>query len=169
MTNESSSAESLLISRPPRDPLDAVPHNIGEALFELAVSVIWSDGPLERNEVARTRALATALDVVPPRGGVLGAIADGAIPFAELAFEQLDNLYSCRAFAIALWLSPSPVSPRREAFLAAIQTRMGVSQSLVQRLQTIVRTIESTAGENEAAAARHILQAAAFLDVSASA
>lgn len=101
-----------------------------EVFLDIAIAVLWSDGPLEAAEVQRARAMANALAVSPPRGGVFGAIADGGLPFSELQFDVFDPVESRQIYALAHWLCTRAThGPLRKAFLDALRIRLGLGEA----------------------------------------
>lgn len=111
-------------------PIARVRSAAAEIFFDVAVAVLWSDGPLEPTEVKRARGMANALAVIPARGGVFGAIADGALPFSELGFDALEPLERIQLYALARWLiAGNAMGPRRKAFMDGLRARLGLSDA----------------------------------------
>jgi hypothetical protein len=134
-----------------------VESDVGLVIFEILVAAMWSDGELVKEEVERGRAAAEQLRVRPRGGGAFAAIAEGALPFSELDFAQL-NPGECRlAYAAAEWVAGVNEEPstRRSGFLRALATRMRVHDAEVQRLREVVATVEAT----------HESDSVAFLDL----
>jgi hypothetical protein len=99
-----------------------------EAIFELVVAVMWSDGELAKAEVERGRAAAEVMSVRSRRGGAFGAIAAGPLPFGEIDFDGLSLRARRLAFAAAEWLADAAPDPseRRSGFVRALQIRLGI-------------------------------------------
>jgi hypothetical protein len=99
----------------------------GEAIFELLVAVMWSDGELQSTEVERGRAAAEVMHVRSRRGGAFGAIAAGPLPFGDIGFDALSPRARRLAYAAAEWISDAAdPSPRRSGFVRAVQLRLGI-------------------------------------------
>src|SRR5688572_30949630 len=100
----------------------------GEAIFELLVAVMWSDGELATEEVERGRAAAEVMQVRSSRGGALGAIADGPLPFGQIGIDALSARARRLAYAAAEWLADAVPDPtqRRAGFVRALHIRLGV-------------------------------------------
>ena len=93
-------------------PLSSSCGRLPEALFEIAVAAMWSDGELEADEVERGHALTRELRTRPRRGGSpFGAIAAGALPFGELEFDSLDEQERRLAYAVSHWVAAVPKTP----------------------------------------------------------
>jgi len=130
--NQAPSPASQLDARgplgPSRDTL--FPTSAAAVFFDIVISTLWSDGPLEPREVQRGRIIANALGVVPPRGGVFGAIADGPLPFPSLAFDVLTAVECRQAYALVLWLvAEQPMGSRRSSFMHALRRRLALSET----------------------------------------
>lgn len=99
----------------------------GEAIFELLVAVMWSDGELQSSEVERGRAAAEVMGVRSRRGGAFGAIAAGPLPFGDIGFDVLSPRARRLAYAAAEWISDAAdPSSRRSGFVRAVQLRLGI-------------------------------------------
>jgi len=98
------------------------------AIFELLVAVMWSDGELAATEVARGRAAVEVMGLRPARGGAFTAMADGALPFGEIDIDGLTGPQRRLAFAAAEWLADAAPSPsdRSNGFVRALQMRLGI-------------------------------------------
>ena len=98
----------------------------GEAIFELLVTVMWSDGELATAEVERGRAAAEVMNVRPRRGGAFTAMADGPLPFGEIDIDSLSGPQRRLAFAAAEWVADAAPEPseRRSGLLRALQMRL---------------------------------------------
>lgn len=114
-----------------------------EVIFELVVATMWSDGELTTSEVERGRAAAEALGIRPRGGGAFAAIAQGALPFSELAFARLGPTERHVAYAACAWLDAAneTSSERRAGFLRALQTRLEISSGQAEHLQQLATTI----------------------------
>jgi hypothetical protein len=145
------SGEPTAVARGPRTPSGRLPavwavpseppktelgHAQADAIFELLVAVMWSDGELDTAEVARGRAAAEVMQLRPRRGGAFTAMADGALPFGEIEIDALSGLHRRLAYAAAEWLAeaPSSASDRRSGFVRALQMRLGITDDDAQVL-----------------------------------
>lgn len=115
----------------------------GEIVFEILVAVMWSDGELVTSEVERGRAAADLMCVRPKRGGALGAIADGPLPFPAIAFERLDPYARSLTYAAACWLDDASEAPseRRASFIGAIRMKLDLSDDHVERLRGLATAV----------------------------
>ncbi len=159
-----STAQAL--STPARDEIAAsTPSNVlPSALFEIAISAMWSDGELATRAVERGHALSRVLHSVPPRGGSpFGAIAAGPLPFGELEFDVLGS-DECRiAYAIALWVGcpgAQPSSARQKSFCRGLQQRLRIDDGEAAMLSDVVAAVETTAESEDAHASLGLLLAA---------
>lgn len=136
-------------------PTCRVPRASAEALFEIIIAVMWSDGELVETEVIRGRAAADVLQIRPRGGGAFAAIAAGPLPFPELGFEHLDEAQTAAAYAAAEWISLSneTPSPRRTRFLQALQTRMRIDDAQAGALRDLAQTIDGSVGDPHQAVA----------------
>lgn len=139
---------------PTADPLDApaangpapipvLPEAVAETVFEILVAVMWSDGELISSEVERGRAAAEIMNARTKRGGALGAIADGPLPFPRIAFEELDGYARQLAYAAACWIDDASDEPsgRRNAFVAALRMKLDLSDEIVERLRAVATAV----------------------------
>ncbi len=129
---------------------------VGEIVFEILVAVMWSDGELASGEVERGRAAADLMRIRPKRGGALGAIADGSLPFPAIAFERLDPYGRRLAYAAACWLDDASDDPseRRKSFIGAVRTKLDLNDELVERLRHLASRVgNDTADVRDAFAA----------------
>ncbi len=123
---------------------------VPDALFEIAVAAMWSDGALVAAEVERGRALTRHLHARPQRGGSpFGAIAEGALPFAELEFDHLQPDDQRLAYAVAQWVTAANAQPssRRAGFLRGLQLRLRIDDRDASMLQDVVRSVDETSGD----------------------
>jgi hypothetical protein len=99
-----------------------------EAIFELLVAVMWSDGELATAEVERGRAAAEVMHVRPRLGGAFTAMADGPLPFGQIAIDALSGPERRVAFAAAEWVADAAPGPsdRRSGFVRALQMRLAI-------------------------------------------
>jgi len=141
---------------PTADPLDApaangptlapvpkLPEVVAETVFEILVAVMWSDGELISSEVERGRAAAEVMNARTKRGGALGAIADGPLPFPGIAFEQLDPYARQLAYAAACWIDDASDEPsgRRNAFVSALRMKLDLGDDVVERLRAVATAV----------------------------
>ena len=155
MTNDQSQTGAHAAA-PSADPLDApaangptlasvpaLPEAVAETVFEILVGVMWSDGELISSEVERGRAAAEMMNARTKRGGALGAIADGPLPFPGIAFEQLDPYARHLAYAAACWIDDASDEPsgRRNAFVRALRMKLDLSDDLVERLRGVATAV----------------------------
>ncbi len=114
-----------------------------EVIFELVVATMWSDGELTTPEVERGRAAAVALGIRPRGGGAFAAIAQGALPFSELAFDRLGPTERHVAYAACVWLDAANErhSRRRAGFLRALETRLEIPEAQAAHLRELATTI----------------------------
>lgn len=131
-------------------PTPAPTPSAAEAVFEIAVAAMWSDGDLSTQEVARGRVVARVLSVKPSRGGsAFAAIAAGALRFDEIAFSALDEADAKLAFATAQWVTSSETDllERRQRFLRGLQLRLRVSDDEAAALQDVALTADAAHSE----------------------
>lgn len=124
-------------------PIPALPEAVAETVFEILVAVMWSDGELISSEVERGRAAAEIMNARTKRGGALGAIADGPLPFPGIAFEELDAYARQLAYAAACWIDDASDEPsgRRNAFVAALRMKLDLSDEIVERLRAVATAV----------------------------
>lgn len=121
----------------------AISAESGEIVFEILVAVMWSDGELVSGEVERGRAAVDLMRIRPKRGGALGAIADGPLPFPSIAFDRLDRQARRLAYAAACWLDGANRAPsaRRRSFIGAVRIKLDVGPAAAE-LAAIARQVE---------------------------
>lgn len=123
----------------------------GEAIFELLVAVMWSDGELQASEVERGRSAAEAMYVRSRRGGAFGAIAAGPLPFGDIGFDVLSPRARRLAYAAAAWISDAAdPSPRRSGFVRAVQLRLGIGDEEARWLSELALGISREAESSKA-------------------
>jgi hypothetical protein len=133
------------------EPDPALQPGEGEAIFELLVAVMWSDGELQASEVERGRAAAEAMYVRSRRGGAFGAIASGPLPFGDIGFEVLSPSARRLAYAAAEWISDAAdPSPRRSGFVRAVQLRLGIDDEEAGWLSELALGISGDAESSKA-------------------
>lgn len=121
---------------------------VADALFEIVVAVMWSDGELIADEVERGRAAARAMEVVPQRGGsAYGAIAEGALPFGDIGFDLLEESHRQLALVAAEWVAACNDEPsqRRAAFIRGLQLRLSISDDQARQLRDLATTVSRSA------------------------
>ncbi|MEM6292282.1 MAG: hypothetical protein AAGA54_13495 [Myxococcota bacterium] len=134
-------------------PLAPAGGRLPEALFEIAVAAMWSDGELAAEEVERGHALTRELRTRPRRGGSpFGAIAAGALPFGDLEFDTLNDQERRLAYAVSHWVTamPQPPSPRRTGFMRGLQLRLRLDDREAAMLRDVVSVVAETADTNDA-------------------
>lgn len=131
-------------------PTPTLTPSAAEAVFEIVVAAMWSDGDLSTEEVARGRVVARVFSVKPSRGGsAFAAIAAGALRFDEIAFSALDEREAKLAFAAAQWVTSaeSDLQERRQRFLRGLQLRLRVSDDEAAALQDVALTADAAHSE----------------------
>lgn len=125
---------------------------MAETIFEVMVALMWSDGALTTPEVERGRAAARVMRVRPRRGGAFGAIAEGALPFPEIDFANLDLSHRQLAYAAAAWVDQGSGQPsdRRTGFIRALQARLGLADQ-ADALRELASTVSREHDEPEGA------------------
>ncbi|MBL4687543.1 MAG: hypothetical protein JKY37_23305 [Nannocystaceae bacterium] len=123
----------------------AIVADVGEIVFEILVAVMWSDGELASVEVECGRAAADVMQIRPKRGGSLGAMADGPLPFPAIAFDRVDASGRRLAYAAACWLDDASeeTSDRRTSFLAAVRTKLDLNDETVARMRDLASAVRA--------------------------
>ena len=118
---------------------------IADVVFEVLVSVMWSDGELASGDVERGRAAADLMCVRSKRGGALGAIANGPLPFPTVPFEQLDAYGRRLAYAGACWIDTASEHPseRRTSFIRAVRMKLDLEDSAVSELRAVAEVVHT--------------------------